>query len=345
LDERKPKLRADVDFTELALDDDSARLVSFMDGRLSVSELADLSGLPLARVTQVVIALDSQGALASVPAAGALAARSAPEPALSPTELPPEPAAVEQVEEDAGELADEPANEARRAVHRQLFETRLHHLSVEERMALAHQAGQPDEVLLALCFDPDPKVVRAIMENARAGLEHARLIAEHHRNPVGLEGVVARVELGRDAQVRRLLLRNQQASDAILRRILQPLALQKLFQVNLSRENTDRAKRLAREVFRQRWQQAQGEECAGLVFQTEGRCLQLLIGLHLDQAATAFLCRRTYTSSLLVQSLARFPATPPTLLKHLFQQALVRRAPHLKRLILQHPNCPGELKR
>jgi len=358
MDDSRPRLRPDVDFTSLELGEEADDLLGLMDGRLSVAELALVAGLSPARVEAVVAALDAQGALAPPASLPSLAAAVDDDPtdetpALQPgadaeeagCESPPEAAPPPEAEREAEE---EPAQATAAAVRRlasfrQLYEGELHHLEVDRRRALAHEAEDP--VLAALCLDPDPGVVRGVLENGRAGLEHARLIAEHHRNPMGLEAVVARAELGRDAQVRRLLLRNPQASDAILRRVLAPLPLGKLFQVNLSRENTERAKRLAREVFRQRWQQSQGEETAGLVFQTEGRCLLLLIGLHLDQAATAFLCRRTYTSSLLVQNLARFPTTPPALIKHLFQQSIVRRAPHLKRLLTQHPNCPGEVKR
>jgi hypothetical protein len=347
MDDSKPKLRGDVDFTELSLDPDTSQLLGLMDGRLSVSELAVLVGVSPARVALVVASLESQGALEAgevreAPTAGLVLDDEPTDETSAPVETPPEAPAAAADDEPEPSAQAVAALGKKLASFRQLYETQLHHLPVDARVALAKQSEE--EVLAALCLDPEPPVVRAVMENARAGLEHARLIAEHHRNPVGLEAVVARAELGRDAQVRRFLLRNNQASDIILRRILSPLPLAKLFQVNLSRENSERAKRLAREVFRQRWQQSQGEETAGLVFQTEGRCLLMLIGLHLDQAATAFLCRRTYTSSLLVQNLARFPTTPPGLIKHLFHQSIVRRAPHLKKLLTQHPNCPGEVK-
>ncbi|HOX46476.1 MAG TPA: hypothetical protein PK668_22925 [Myxococcota bacterium] len=375
-----PKLRPGLDFTALDLSADAAEVAPLLDGRLSVDEVAQVAGLPRARVEALVSELGAQGALAPASSLPSLAVAEDDDPTAEtpvppvapagagpraaartdeqiiderpieeqPTEEPPSEEPLPPAEAATPEAPDEETPQAAAALarklanFRQLYETQFHPLPVDARVALAKQASA--EVLSALCLDPEPPVVRAVMENALAGLDQARLIAEHHRNPVGLEAVVARAELGRDAQVRRLLLRNNQASDIILRRVLSPLPLAKLFQVNLSRENTERAKRLAREVFRRRWQQAQGEETAGLVFQTEGRCLLMLIGLHLDQAATAFLSRRTYTSSLLVQNLARFPATPPGLIKHLFHQAIVRRAPHLKKLLTQHPNCPAEVK-
>jgi hypothetical protein len=345
MDAPKPKLRSGLDFKALGLAEDAADVLPLLDGRLSLDEVALVAGLPRARVEALVSSLGAQGALEPASSLPSLAAAVDDDPtdaSVDATQTPPPPPEASSAPDTAEEDEASPGVAKRLASYRQLYETRLHHLPVDQRVALAH--GAVEETLAALCLDPEPPVVRAVLENAKAGLEHARLIAEHHRNPVGLEAVVARAELGRDAQVRRFLLRNNQASDIILRRILSPLPLPKLFQVNLSRENTERAKRLAREVFRQRWQQSQGEETAGLVFQTEGRCLLLLIGLHLDQAATAFLCRRTFTSTLLVQNLARFPATPPGLLKHLFHQPIVRRAPHLKKMLIQHPNCPAEVK-
>src|SRR5258708_1922029 len=74
---------------------------------------------------------------------------------------------------------------ARCGTDRQLFEAKLHSLSEDARAALASTAGEPE--LSALCFDPTPRVVRAVLENPRAGLPHARLIAAHHGNAAGLE--------------------------------------------------------------------------------------------------------------------------------------------------------------
>ena len=46
-------------------------------------------------------------------------------------------------------------------------------------------------------------------------------------------------------------------------------------------------------------------------------CLASLVGLTLDGHATALLCRRTYVSTLLIQNLGRWSATPPQLIAHL----------------------------
>jgi hypothetical protein len=48
---------------------------------------------------------------------------------------------------------------------------------------------------------------------------------------------------------------------------------------------------------------------------------------------------------LFIQNLAKFSATPPALLAHLMKQPFVRKNIPLKRLLLQHPNMPGDVKR
>jgi hypothetical protein len=71
----------------------------------------------------------------------------------------------------------------------------------------------------------------------------------------------------------------------------------------------------------------------------------LLIGQTFDQKTTTILCARQYNSVLFIQNLARFPACPPGLLAHLLKQPFIRHHAALKKLILQHPNLPGQLKR
>lgn len=246
-------------------------------------------------------------------------------------------------DEEGEEGEDEEEYEGSATTWRQLFETELHPLPRDQRVEMARSAE--GDRLCALCFDPDPGVIRAVLENLNTGLQHARLIANHHRNPVGLDALAHRAQFVRDAHVQRLLLRNTQTSDAILRRLLQGKPLIQLFQLTKNREMTERAKRNVRQAFRRAFQRADAEERVGLVFSSEGRCLNSLIGLSLDARTTALLCGRTYNSSLLIQNLARWPATPPNVLTHLFKQPAVRRAPHLKQVILQHPNCPSQLKR
>ena len=72
--------------------------------------------------------------------------------------------------EPEGNEPEEPAG-----THRKLYETALHQLGPDERTARAKAAEDPE--LSALCFDPLPSVVHALLENPRFGLTQARLVA------------------------------------------------------------------------------------------------------------------------------------------------------------------------
>jgi hypothetical protein len=315
MDEWVPRLKEQVDQENIDLTGDSGKVFDCIDGRSSIADVADKSGVPEERVRQIVKGFEEAGVLAPDEPAGERAERKAP----------------------AG-TADEGARN-----YRKIFETELHRLPNDKRASLARSAT--GTVLKALCYDPDPKVISGVLENMETGLEHARLIANHHGTPQGLDALGRKSRLIRDGEVRRLLLRNNQASEALLRKALSPLPLIQVFKLNISRENTEKARRVARKQLRDKFVKGAGEERAGLIFNTEGRCLNLLMGLTFDSKTTALLTRRQYHSSLLVQNLARFPATPGQVIRHLMKQQVVRRAQHLKRMLLKHPNCPSDLKR
>lgn len=417
----KPELKEGLDWTRLSLSAEEGFVLSRIDGATSLKNLEQLTGLPQARVAEIVGKLVDEGAIggarpqASAPAAVDLgpavpdatvqeaepvgasddwtyeyetseeeldddeylfsddreaaeeeeaqrAARAEP-PARPDGEPPDDEARAEQEggedgasddDSDESEESEESEEESReadddedaahqQANYRKLFETELKALERDQRVKLAGEAE--GATLCALCFDADPAVIRAVLENMKVGLEHARLIAAHHRNPVGLDALARRVEFLRDGHVQRLLLRNNQASDPLLKRLLANKPLAQLFQLNRGRELTERAKRTARQELRRVFQQASAEERVGLIFTTEGRCLTMLVGLAFDSKTTALLCGRTYNPTMLIQNLLRFSATPPPVLQHLAKQNSVRRTPSLKKLILQHPNCPSQVKR
>jgi len=249
----------------------------------------------------------------------------------------PAPEVSEPHEPESADRAAEAAS------YRKLYEQHFRGLPRDARIDRAHAAA--GELLLALCLDPEPGVITAVLENVETGLRHARLIADHHGNPVGLEAMGRRAGFLQDAAVRRLLLRNIQSSEALLRRALGPLPLPMVFSANMGHENSERARHVARNVLREKFNQASAEQRVALILRTEGRCLPLMPGVTFDQKTTALLCSRNYQSSLLVQSLARFPALPPTLISVLLKQPIVQRSAHLKKLVLQHKNCPSTLKR
>lgn len=223
--------------------------------------------------------------------------------------------------------------------HRQLFETRLHALPEDARRALATSAEEPE--LTALCFDPTPGVVRAVMENPRAGLAHARLIAAHHGNPVGLDALGEKPALIQDTEIQRLLLRNPQTAMPLLQRILARRRLGDIYNATQSRELPEKNRTSAMQLLRRRFTEVSPEERVELILRTEGRALAALSGLTLDGKTAALLCARTFTSMMVVENLARWPATPPPVIAHLLKQPMLRQMPALRMMLHRHPNCPA----
>ena len=246
-------------------------------------------------------------------------------------------------EADKGDEEEEGAEDIEAGNSRKLFEMTLHPLPLEEREAGARDAV--GAVALAYCFDPVPNVIARLMENSEVGFPHARLIARHHRTSQGLDGLFKRSELVRDQQVQRWLMANPMLNDAQLKRLLGPKILSTVYKWALSRDLPEKNRTKVRLILRSKWSVADGEERANLIFQTDGRCLSMLIGLQLDSKATTLLCQRSINSVMLIQSLCRFTSTPPPVLAHLSRQALVKRQANLRTLIVQHPNCPSEIKR
>lgn len=243
--------------------------------------------------------------------------------------------------DDAEPAEDEP--EVALGNYRQLFETRLHPLPEDQRVAHAHAAEDP--VLSALCFDPVPAVIKAVLENARTGLAHARLVARYHRNPVGLEALCGRAAFTADLGVRRWLVRNPQLPAGLFRRLWGARRLMELHKVTNDRDVPEGTRRSAREVLRQRFVSGPAEEKVELIINTEGRSLAALIGLPVDGKTSSLLCGRTYRSPMLIQNIARWSAAPPALIAHLLRQEAVRRQPQLRILLTRHPNAPADAKR
>ncbi len=268
------------------------------------------------------------------------------EPAFGELEeiIDDEAAAAEDGEDGPAESAEEAeANAVAEANYRQLYQTKFHPLPVDARVAAAKTASGAE--LLALCFDVDPRVIAAILENPTQGLQHVRMIAQYHRTGTGLEIMTRRVEYLRDLLVERRLLKNPQAGDTVLGRIMKPKRVFQTYKVAIDREIPELTRVKARGFLRKKFQSSPPEDRADLVIRTEGRCLILLTGCTFDAKSTQILCGRPYNSVLFIQNLAKFAATPPALLAHLVKQPFVRKIHPLKKLLLQHPNMPGEAKR
>lgn len=308
-----PAPRRDVDPTTLPLDAQQGFLLSRLDGRTDLGGLASLTGLAPERLSELLEGLVALGAVEGP--AGRLLSEATP---------------------SAPELGVE-VDEAPCDTHRQRFESRLHALSVDARAALARTAEEPD--LSALCFDPMPQVVAALLENPRFGGMQARLVAQHHRTSAGLEALAARVAFAMDDGVRRALLRNPLLSSSLYRRLWAGQRLLAQFLVTTNRDCPEQTRAMARDLLRACFNQRTGEERVELILTTEGRCLAALAGLTVDGQTTALLCRRTYVSTLLIQNIARWSAAPPQLIAHLRRQEVVRRNAQLRQMLERHPNA------
>ncbi|MCP3169053.1 hypothetical protein [Myxococcus qinghaiensis] len=263
-----------------------------------------------------------------------------PQEAEEPGPLEPGADAVESPDEEPA-VDDEP--EVALGNFRQLFETRLHPQTEDQRVALARACEDPE--LSALCFDPLPAVIKAVLENSRVGLAHARLIARNHRNPVGLEALCSRAAFTADTGVRRWLVRNPQLPAGLFRRLWSTRRLMELYKVTIDRDVPESTRRSSREVLRQRFTTGPSEEKVEVILNTEGRALASLIGMSVDGKTASLLCGRTYRSPMLIQNIARWSAAPPPLIAHLLKQEAVRRQPQLRMLLTRHPNAPADVKR
>lgn len=326
-------------------------VLSCIDSRAetAVGDLAYATGMPPGVVEEIVARLLDEGAVVD---GSARLPDSPPDLEVvgdgepdDPGQPPEEPAAPEVPEESeaAHEDAEDAALAGESATGRKLFETELGSLTRDVRLSRVGTAIEPH--LGAFCFDPDPAVIHRLFENPRAGLAHARLVAFHHRTSAGLEALASHQSLLRDGQVQRLLLRNIQLPSTIFGRIVQPRRLLETWKILHDRDVPERTRGWARSSLRTKWTSAEAEERIELVWSTEGRVLLQLAGLTLDSKSTALLCRRQFLSLLLVRNLATWSATPPPLIGHLLKQALVRRQPQLRNLLLRHPNTPAEAKR
>ncbi|HYI00054.1 hypothetical protein, partial [Hyalangium sp.] len=260
-----PKPNLTVDLKRLSLTAEEGFVLSRLDGHTSANHLPALTGFPPERIQAILARLVAQGALHPAQAAPSAPPRAAAPPASRATDaVPPEVPTLEAMPEEVegGTSVPEPAegaspepsdsqesepldDEPEEALgnYRQLFETRLHPLTEDERKARARSAEDPE--LSAFCFDPVPAVIKSVMENPRTGLAHARLIVRHHRNPVGLEAVCARAAFAVDGGVRRWLVRNPQLPSGLFRRLWSGRRLMELHKATIDRDIPEGIRRTA----------------------------------------------------------------------------------------------------
>jgi hypothetical protein len=227
--------------------------------------------------------------------------------------------------------------------YRHIYETRFRQLDVGLREEAARYAS--GSILFALCLDPAPTVVSALLDNTRFGLEHARSVAQHHPTDRGIEILARRAQLVRDSQVQRRLLANVQTPDVVIDRVLRFKRLIDVYRLSIDRDLPERNRVRVRSRLRPIFTRAEPEDRATLILKTEGRCLMCLAGCTFDARLTQILCNQTIVSTLFIQNLARFPATPPALIAKLLRSPTVQRQPQLRALLSKHPNASGDAKR
>lgn len=252
-----------------------------------------------------------------------------------------EPAAP--AEETAGEEPSEATSAAAERNYRQLYQEKFHPMTTDARVQAAKTAQGAE--LFALCLDPDARIIAAIMENHGCGLDHVRMMAFHHRTGTGLEMISRRQDWLRDQLVERRLLRNPQTPETVLARVMSSKQLLQTYKIMVDREVPELTRTRVRGHFRKKWTTAAPEDRADLVMRTEGRPLIYMTGCTFDARTTQIICGKTLASMLMIQNFAKFPATPPGILAHCMKQPFVRKNPGIRKLLLQHPNMPGEVKR
>jgi hypothetical protein len=227
--------------------------------------------------------------------------------------------------------------------YRKLYEQHFREMETHQRADAARHVHGGD--LFALCLDPAPEVIAAVMENQHFGLDHARIIALRHKNPQGIEALTRRQEILRDSHVQRRLLQNVQLPENVLERIVRIKSLLDIYRLSVDRELPERNRLRVRSRLMRAFNQAEPDERAALIIKTEGRCLVNLVGATFDGRTSQILCNHSYSSSLFIQNLARFPATPPMVLAKLMRSSAARNQPQLRALLQRHPNMTAELKR
>jgi hypothetical protein len=277
--------------------------LSRVEGQTTVKDLVALTGLPEERVVDIVGRLADAGTLDVEREAPARAEAEQEAPETTEETASDGSSGLEEEPDEAGVTEAIAHEELHSRAYRQIYETVYHPMDKDRRVKAAGEVGGSD--LLALCFDADAQVVHAVLANSKAGLEHARLIALHHRTQMGLEAVARRGELLKDALVQRRLLRNPQIPASLLHRIVGGRMLLEVYKVAVDREIPERSRLLTRETLRRKFILASSDEKASLLFKTEGRCLQHLANCSLDAHATQILCGKTSYTNLFVQNFAR----------------------------------------
>lgn len=249
----------------------------------------------------------------------------------------------EPEEKDADLLPVEEKDEEKIGDPRRLYRERFADLNPEERAAKAKEGDAG--VMRAMAYDPLPRVITALMENPNFSVVEARIIAREHPSGVGLQLLCHNARLLADPEVRRRLLRNGHVSTQVIALLLRGKPLATIYQVGISHDVPENTKTFARAELRRAFTERSPDEKVALIIKTEGRVLNLVVGMALDGRSIAILVGRSAMSTLLIRNLAQWPTTPPPVLVHLMKLPQVQRDKPLQQVILRHPNLPSQYKK
>lgn len=222
--------------------------------------------------------------------------------------------------------------------HQAVYQRNFADMTAAQRV---EQAGSAKgELLLALCLDPDPGVIKRVLENHASGLEHFRLIAKAHKSSQGLDFICRNARLLQDLHIQSNLLKNQAMSEPQLRKILRSKTLTQIWNITTNKDFADIHRQNSRRILKEKSFASAPEEKAALICESEGSVLNLLHDVPFDAKTTELLCKREYYSHLLIRNLAICIRTPAKLLKHLLKQIIIKRNKALQDLIKRHQNFP-----
>lgn len=250
-------------------------------------------------------------------------------------------AGTDEKDDDLG--APEVEDEAAIGDPRKLYRTRYADLPPDDRIALAKEAD--GTTLRALAYDPVPRIINAVMENPNFSVVEARIIAREHPSSIGLQMVANNARLLADSEVRRRLLRNGHVSAQILGALLRGKPLLSIHQVSISHDVPENTKTFARSELRRAFGERSPDEKVALILKTEGRVLNLVVGMALDGRSISMIVGRSAMSPMLIRSFAQWPTTPPPILVHIMKLPQVQRDKALQQVVLRHPNLPSQYKR
>ncbi|PIR94336.1 hypothetical protein COT97_01850 [Candidatus Falkowbacteria bacterium CG10_big_fil_rev_8_21_14_0_10_39_11] len=198
--------------------------------------------------------------------------------------------------------------------------------------------------LRALCHEVNAQVIRHVIDHQHFGLDHARLLAQHHHTQFGLEYLTRKPAFANDNAVRAALFKNNGSSKLVLDRCFRTLNLFRLNNLAVGREANEKTMMYARDTLRTKFDQSTPDQKTQFIIRTEGRCLRFFYQMQLDAETADLLGKHMYSSFILVRNLLSFPGLPPEVLRGIFRSPIISKHQGFRQRILSHTNCPADVR-